>query len=129
MSNKYEAISEYEVRQRLSDLGIALIEGNGHRRYIEVPYETLLEIFKKKHWIHELDEFEDETEPIDDVKILREAYPEKLEEEKKEKTLTLTDSKIMQKGLRRLEKLESKRKRKEVKIANEVATFMLEIED
>jgi len=46
----------------LRDNGIPLKKKHGNKLWVDMKYEELKELFEKKHWIHETDEFVDKAE-------------------------------------------------------------------
>jgi hypothetical protein len=59
--NKYKKhdteIDTREISRLLKNLGIITVRGSGNKVMVpETPYEVLLELFKKKHWIDEYDD-------------------------------------------------------------------------
>ena len=49
--------SKIDFKQRLTDASILTMKSNGDNIY-KVSHEALLKIAKKRHWIHEIDEYE-----------------------------------------------------------------------
>lgn len=78
-----------DFKQRLSDASIMPVKSNGNNIY-KVSHDTLLKIAKKRHWIHELDEYEESDTPLkleddSDIENLKQQNKELKEELLKEK--------------------------------------------
>ncbi len=79
----FKALGKYQFNARLKELGIIHYKSNDKNKY-KISHEDLMTIAKKRHWIHDLDEFEKkETEEPSglDIKTPTEA---KLAEENQE---------------------------------------------
>lgn len=58
--NEKSIDSKFDVSRSLKDHNIPIVERRGHQRYICLPKMELIKMYASKHWIHELDEFEDD---------------------------------------------------------------------
>ncbi|MBX2940277.1 MAG: hypothetical protein KF880_09405 [Ferruginibacter sp.] len=65
---KHDQISAREISRKLNEIGIKTFKSTGNYIYIDIPYEDLYDIFKKKQWLDDDDEKSSDTEyDIDDL--------------------------------------------------------------
>jgi hypothetical protein len=64
-NNKEKPVSAIKLSKKLSDYMIPIEARTGNIKFICMPENDLLALYKKRNWIHDLDEFEDKVN-IDD---------------------------------------------------------------
>jgi hypothetical protein len=79
-SESLKATSKNLVSGNLRDVGINLIKKNGNILWVNMKFEELKQLFEKKHWIHETDEyiedkpvecdFEDKDKPDEHMELV-----------------------------------------------------------
>jgi hypothetical protein len=84
-TNKIKDISLIATSKKLKEYNIPVTVGSDNVRFVVIERDTLVQLYKKMNWIHDLDEFNDTSSEavseVSDNKILDDGYSEEAVEE------------------------------------------------